>query len=148
MSSSYKLDNTAPIEKIELHHVAMPLVEQLMTSFGGFTELRPAVLVELHMGGAVGWGECVAAWSPGYSYETIGTATHILRDYMLPAVIGKTNLEGLERFRGHSMARMAVEAAFWTVFAQLKGASFGSLLGENRKERVEVGVSIGINTIE
>jgi o-succinylbenzoate synthase len=138
------LPDQPPIEKIVLHHVAMPLVEQLVTSFGGFSELRPAVLVELHMGGAVGWGECVAAWNPGYSYETIGTSTHILQDYMIPSVLGKTNLNSLSHFRGHPMAHMALEAAYWIAAAQLKGVPFGDLLGEGRKTRVEVGVSIGI----
>lgn len=142
-SSVYRLPDSDPIEKVVLHHIAMPLVEVLTTSFGG-DPLRPAVLVELHMGGVVGWGECVAGWSPGYSYETIGTSTHALQDFMIPAVTGQRNLDKLFQFRGHPMARMALEAAYWAAYAQQKNVPFGRLLGENRKSRVEVGVSIGI----
>jgi O-succinylbenzoate synthase len=143
----YRLPDSPPIERITLHHVAMPLVESLVTSFGGTDkdrELRPGILVELHMGGAVGWGECVAGWNPGYSYETIGTATHVLQDFFIPAALGKTNLDGLARFRGHPMARMALEAAYWTAYAQCSGVPFGQLLASERKARVLVGVSVGI----
>src|SRR5262245_33787177 len=106
-----------PIEKIILHPVALPLVEALTTSFTTDSvrdSLHPAILVEMHVGGAVGWGECVAGWSPGYSYETIGTAMEILTGFFIPSLIGKKDLSSLHKFRGHPMARMAVEAAFWT----------------------------------
>ncbi len=144
-TSKYRLISPEPIESITLHQIAMPLVEVLKTSFGG-DELRPAILVELHLrGGAVGWGEFVCGhWTPGYSYETIGTGTHVLTDFFIPAVIGKDNLDGLKKYRGHPMARMALEAAFWAAVAACKGVPFGDLLGKNRKQRVEVGVSIGI----
>src|ERR1700690_1816947 len=102
LSKNFTLPDSDPIERVVLHPIAMPLVEALVTSFGG-DALRPAVLVELHMGGssgAVGWGECVAGWTPGYSYETIGTAMHVLNDFFVPALIGKTNLNDLNRFRG------------------------------------------------
>jgi o-succinylbenzoate synthase len=143
MDSQYDLVSDEPIDRISLHPVAMPLVEVLTTSFGG-DALRPAILVELHVGGVVGWGECVAGWSPGYSSETIGTALHVLSDYFVPAVLGQTNLDGLRRYRGHPMARMAVEAAFWSAVARRRNIPFGDLLGGERKPRVGVGVSIGI----
>src|SRR5438105_5064010 len=145
----FNLPDTDPIDSIALHTVAMPLVETLNTSFGG-NPMRTPVLVELHIGDAVGWGECVANLTPDYSYETIGTAVHILRDFFIPAVVGQRNLNGLHKYRGHPMARMALEAAYWTAVAAQRGVSFGDLLGdltgEQRKARVEVGVSIGIQS--
>jgi O-succinylbenzoate synthase len=132
-----------PIDRILLHPIAMPLVEALVTSFGG-DPLRPAILVELYMGGVVGWGECVAGWSPGYSYETIGTGMHVLSDFYVPAVVGKRNLNELKRFRGHPMAHAALETAYWSAIAAYQGVPLGDLFGKERKARVEVGVSIGI----
>jgi O-succinylbenzoate synthase len=146
MDSQYDLVSDEAIARIILHPVAMPLVEVLTTSFGG-DSLRPAILVELHVGEAVGWGECVAGWSPGYSYETIGTAMHVLNDYFVPAVLGQTNLDGLRRYRGHPMARMAIEAALWAAVACCRNMPVGDLLGDERKSRVEVGVSIGIQPV-
>jgi O-succinylbenzoate synthase len=146
--SRYALVAPAPVEKIVLHHIAMPLVEVLTTSFGGDANqdaLRAAVLVELHMGGSIGWGECVAAWTPGYSYETIATATHVLERFFIPALVGQTTLDGLNRFRGHPMAKLAIEAAFWSAIAEYRRVPLGDLLTDQpRKPRAVVGVSIGI----
>ena len=38
--------------------------------------------------GLTGWGECVAGAGPWYSYETIDTAWHVLRDYLAPLLLG------------------------------------------------------------
>jgi O-succinylbenzoate synthase len=130
MVANYALSSETPIDRITLHLIAMPMVEPLTTSFGGGDELRPAVLVELELGGgATGWGEVVAAWTPGYSYETIGTALHVLNDYFIPAVIGKNNLDELHRFRGHPMAKLSMETAFWSAIAESRGLPLGDLLG-------------------
>lgn len=127
-----KIESQSPIQRVTLHPIAMPMVEVLITSFGNDAErdsLRAAVLVELQLAnGTTGWGEVVAAWSPGYSYETVGTALHILTDFFIPAVVGKRNLDGLRAYRGHPMARMGLEAAFWAAVAEERGLSLGDLL--------------------
>jgi o-succinylbenzoate synthase len=136
-----------------LHPIAMPMVEMLVTSFGNDAEresLRAAILIELTLASGVkGWGEVVASWSPGYSYETVGTALHILGDFFAPAVVGHTNLDRLRLYRGHPMARMGMEAAFWAAVASERQVPLGDLLWAGhpdlpRKSRAEVGVSIGI----
>jgi O-succinylbenzoate synthase len=150
MPEAYPLRAEAPITHVRVHPIAMPLVEALLTSFGSEARqdaLRAAVLVELELAsGAIGWGECVASWAPRYSYETVETALHVLRDFFIPAVLGEHDLGKLRAFRGHPMARMALEAAFWSAIAVERGLPLGDLLsqGAPRKERVAVGVSIGI----
>ena len=147
------LRSESPIAAVNVHPVALPLVEVLVTSFGsdaGRDALRAAVLVELRLAnGAVGWGECPVSWAPGYSYETASTARYVLREHFIPAVIGQPDLSGLRRFRGHPMARMGLEAAFWAAVAESRGMSLGDVLAEQaggvaRRARVAVGVSIGI----
>ncbi len=136
------------IESITLHHLDMPLVAPFETSFGRETH-RPCILVEMHADGLTGWGECVAGAGPWYAYETIGTAWHIIGDILAPLLIGQEIDEPsaiVERFapvRGHRMARAAVEAAFWDLYAQARGAPLARLIGATR-ERVAVGVSVGI----
>lgn len=150
MTQTYFVHSQSPIAHIRVHPIAMPLVEMLMTSFGSEARqdaLRAAVLVELELAsGVTGWGECVASWAPRYSYETTETALHVLRDFFIPAVLGERDLSKLRAFRGHPMARMALEAAFWAAVAAERGVALGDLLsgGAPRKERVPVGVSIGI----
>lgn len=144
------------IERIELHHIDMPLVHPFETSFGReFT--RPCVLVSVHGDGLTGWGECTVGAGPWYSSETVETAWHVLRDFLVPAVLGQevaSPIDVVARFRGvrgHAMARAGLENAVWDLLAQARGISLADLLGEQgatpgqgRRERVPVGVSVGI----
>jgi O-succinylbenzoate synthase len=140
------------IERIELHHIELPLVHPFETSFGReFT--RSCILVSVHADGLTGWGECTAEARPWYSCETVGTAWHVLSDFLIPAVLGQEQEEGItspadvvtcfRRVRGHPMARAGLENAVWDLLAQVQGVSLADLLG-GRRERVKVGVSIGI----
>jgi len=136
------------IERIELHHVEMPLVHPFETSFGREVT-RPCILVAVHSAGLTGWGECTAGAGPWFSCETIGTAWHVLRDFLIPAVLGQeitTPGDVVARFRrvrGHPIARAGLENAVWDLLAQAQEVPLAHLLGGNR-DRVPVGVSVGI----
>jgi O-succinylbenzoate synthase len=139
------------IDAVELHHVAMPLVHPFETSFGR-EEIRPCILVAVHAGGLTGWGECPADSGPWYSYETIETAWHVLRDFLIPAVLGQpleTPADVIGRFRavrGHHMARAGLENAVWDLLAQARGIPLYQMVGGQR-DRVSVGVSVGIEPV-
>jgi len=146
------------IERIDLYHVSQRLVAPFVTSFGP-QQQRDSLLVTLHGDGLAGWGECVATNSPGYSYETVGTAWHILTDFLIPAVLGWDLQEPwdapdrLSFVRGHPLAKAALEQAVWDLTARRDSVSFAQKLAapyeEGPRERVRVGVSIGIQpTVE
>ncbi len=136
------------IERIELHYISQPLVHPFRTSFGTQTK-RPCILVAVYSEGLAGWGECTAHYDPGYSYETIKTAWHVLSDFLIPPNLGQevtTPEDVTNRFskiRGHQMAKAALENAVWDLLAKAKGVSLSEMLGGVR-DRIEVGVSIGI----
>ena len=140
------------IERIDLFHISMPLVSPFGTSFGVQLE-RSCLILKLYAEGLVGWGECVATNAPGYSYETAQTASHILSDFLIPAVLGKDLREPedlqpwLRSVRGHPLAKAALDQAAWDITAQHDGLSMAQKLAapyaEGPKERVKVGVSIG-----
>lgn len=136
------------IEKVELRTVRLPLHEPFETSFGSI-DSRLIFLVSVHGGGETGWGEVVASEEPLYSYETVGTALHVIRDYLAPAIMGGslrdiTDLaERLTPFRGHNMAKAGLELAFMDLLARLKCQSLSHMIGGTR-ERIPVGVSLGI----
>ena len=142
------MDSDMKIECIELHHVDMPLVHPFETSFEREVT-RPCILVAVHGDGLTGWGECTAGAGPWYSSETIGTAWHVLRDFLVPAVLGQEVTSPadvvacFQRVRGHEMARAGLENAVWDLLAQAQGVSLARMLGGQR-ERVPVGVSVGI----
>jgi O-succinylbenzoate synthase len=140
------------IDRIELIHIKMVLVSPFVTSMG--TEYdEEHIIVRVDGEGVTGWGESVAEGTPFYSYETVPTAWHILRDFLIPSVLGKElpgikeAIESYARVRGHMMAKAGLEAALWDAFAKMKGVSLSSMLGGTRA-KVDVGVSIGIQSGE
>lgn len=136
------------IERVELHHLSLPYVYPFETSFARET-VRELVLVSVSGGGVTGWGECVAGSGPWYSYETVGTAWHVMETFLIPMLLGKMVenpgdvVDRFVRVRGHAMARACLENAVWDLLARAKGISLATMLGGAR-ERVSVGVSVGI----
>jgi O-succinylbenzoate synthase len=160
----FKMDEIT-IEQIDLSLIEMELISPFRTSFG--VELtRPCIIVTAYGGGLTGWGECVASQAVSadwafYSYETVETAWHILKDFLVPALVGKkiNSIEPVvrigERLRGHPMARAGLEGAIWDLLAKADNLPLADYLakGQNytqpRRKSVNVGVSIGIqNSIE
>ena len=136
------------IERIELHYVCLPFLRPFQYSSG--TEVdHPCIIVAVYSEELVGWGECPVYYYPYYCYETIQTAWHILSDCLIPAVIGENISSPAElsptfkRFRGHPLAKSALDCAFWDLFAKQQGIPLSKMLGGQRT-RVEAGVSIGI----
>jgi O-succinylbenzoate synthase len=136
------------IERIELRHIKMDLVSPFVTSMG--TEYdEEHIIVSVDSEGVRGWGESVAEGTPFYSYETVPTAWHILKDFLIPSILGKdlTSVDeaiaSYSKVRGHMMAKAGLEAALWDAFAKAKNISLSKMLGGVR-EKIDVGVSIGI----
>ncbi len=136
------------IESIRLQHIKMPLVSPFETSFGRETD-RECVLVIINSEGLIGYGECVASRDPGYNYETTATVLHILKDFIVPLLLGKevkdaadfqTRVAGI---RGHHLAKAGVEMALWDLWGKRAGKSLREMFGGTRA-KVEVGVSVGI----
>ena len=142
------------IEQIRLHLLEMPLVHFFETSFGR-TTLRRIILVEATSGGVSGWGEATCGEHPFYNEEWTEGAWLILRDYVIPAALGR-RLESAAAargiasgLRGHRMARGALEAACWDLEARLKGEPLWKTIGGGARREIPCGVSIGIqNSVE
>lgn len=136
------------LETITLYPLRIPLVSHFETSFGRIYA-RECILVKIQSEGLTGWGECTADRDPGYSYETTGTALHILKDFVVPLLVGQDVADPADfqrrvaPIRGHHLARAGVEMAIWDLLGQRQGKSLKELFGGAR-ERVEVGVSVGI----
>lgn len=135
------------VEAVTLREIRMPLVHFFETSFGRVFDRR-ILLVTVHCEGVDGWGECVAE-APFFSEESIGTAWHILRDFLIPSVLGKDVSRGrdipalLARIRGNRMAKAALENAVWDAEARARNLPLYNLLGGSLR-KIACGVSIGI----
>lgn len=136
------------IERATLREIPLRLKEYFEISSGGSQDRR-VLLLTLEGDGLEGWSECVASSDPSYSYETTGTAWHLLTDFILPNIVGREAggpedvLAPVSWIRGHGMAKAAVEMAAWDMAARADGVSLSKKLGGTR-DAVPVGVSVGI----
>ena len=133
---------------VELRRIRMPLVAPFRTSFGTETE-RDVLLVRAVTEDAEGWGECVAMSDPLYSSEYVDAAADVLTRFLVPAVAARARLNAtavvpaLAAFKGHRMAKAALETAILDAELRAAGRSFARELGAVR-DRVPCGVSVGI----
>ncbi len=138
------------VDRIELYHIKMELVSPFVTSMGTETN-EEHIIIKVDGEGITGWGECVAAANPFYTYETVQTAWHILSDFLIPGIIGKNfntideAISSWQKVRGHNMAKAGLEAALWDLFAKSKSIALSKVLGGVR-DKIDVGVSIGIQS--
>ncbi len=136
------------IERVELRYVQLPLKHPFETSARRFFE-RDTILATVWADGVQGWGESPVKAGPWYSSETVETAWHVQRDFLIPMLLGQRLETAAEAFgrmssvRGHNMAKTGLEQALWDVEARQKGLSLARLLGSDNP-RVESGVSVGI----
>jgi o-succinylbenzoate synthase len=136
------------IERIEMLHLRLPLVHFFETSFGRVFD-HEVLILRAESNGLVGYGEVPASAAPRYSYETVQTAWHVIRDFLAP------RLKGLEfagpgpvsdlftSVRGHNMAKAGVEMAAVDLFCKAQGKPLYQVLGGERTE-IPTGVSLGI----
>lgn len=140
------------IARITLREIRLPLREPFRISSGTMNDRR-ILLLELHdASGASAWSECVADDLPNYTSETVDTAWLAITRWIAPRVLGRRFevpsdvFAVLEHdFRGHLMAKAAVEMGMWGVEAERVGVSLARLIGGTRAS-VPVGISLGIQS--
>jgi O-succinylbenzoate synthase len=138
------------ITRIVLREIRLQLREPFQISSGTVSHRRILLLELTESAGATVWSECVAGETPNYSPETVDTAWLALTEWIAPRVLGQTVpspqslLPLLEQdFRGHRMAKAAVEMGAWGLAALRGGVSLARVLGATRN-RIPIGISLGI----
>ncbi len=138
------------IESLILREIKLPLKEPFEISSGWVRDRRILLVETVDVAGRSGWGECVAGESPNYLPETIDTCWLAIKNWVAPRVLGKKFdspefvFPALEKdFRGHLMAKAAVEMAAWALAAEIAEKSLAEMLGGVRRE-IPVGISLGI----
>jgi O-succinylbenzoate synthase len=133
---------------VELRRIQMPLVSPFRTSFGTETR-RDVLLLRAVTDEAEGWGECVAMSDPLYSSEYVDAAADVLTRFLIPALAAQERLDAyavgrvLAPFKGHRMAKAALEMAVLDAELRAAGRPLARELGASR-DRVPCGVSVGI----
>ena len=136
------------IDRIELFHVAMPLISPWRTAYGEDAAIH-SVLCRLSSGSVDGWGESSPLAAPCYSAEWAGGVFAVVRDWFGPALVGKNIASGeqlqqrLGLFKGNSFAKAALDMAWWSLRSRVAGVPLHRLLGA-RRDCVAVGDDFGV----
>ncbi|GLB58958.1 o-succinylbenzoate synthase [Cytobacillus sp. NCCP-133] len=140
-------------KSILLRHVKMELLNPFTTSVGTEAD-KDFILVEVKSkSGLSGWAESVSIMEPIYNEETVQTNWHIMSDHLIP-ILFEADIrhpddvsEAFRKIRGNFNAKAALEGAVWDLYARENGISLAKALG-GVKDRIEVGVSVGIQESE
>lgn len=136
------------IEFAELHIIKLQLLSPFITSFDVETE-RTIPLLTLYSDGLEGYSEGVMEVLPLYREEFISGAIALLKEAILPRILGadldhpSEVIDRLVMFRGNRMTKALVEMACWDLYAKSLDKPLYQVLGGNRTE-IPVGVSLGI----
>jgi len=132
------------LTSIDLYHIALPLRRSMATPLGT-RETLETVIVALHGDGGTGWSEASPGNAPLRNAEWAAGAFGLLRDWVAPAVVGKTINSGddlaeiLKPFHGNQHAKAAIDGAWWDLNARRQNRPLHQLLaGEKARETIEV----------
>jgi len=136
------------IDRIELYHVAMPLLYPWRTAYGEDPAIH-AVLCRISSGSVDAWGETSPLAAPCYSSEWGGGVFHVAKNWLGPAIIGK-NIESAEQlqqslsvYKGNPFAKAALDTAWWALQSKITNVPLHQALGATRNE-VPVGADFGV----
>jgi O-succinylbenzoate synthase len=137
------------VRSVELFLVRLPLIRPFTTSSHTKDHLDHILLRVRTVEGAEGWGECASAADPYYCSETSESSWHILRDFLIPHVLGVSwehpdeAARTWQAVRGNNFAKAGLEMACWDLFTRVNGQPLADALGGTRRE-IFSGVSLGI----
>lgn len=137
------------ISQVIIRKLEMTMKQPFTTSFGTMQNRKFLVIEVVDELGNRGWGEGVAFEIPWYTEETRETSLHILQDFLIPMLKGKTIQhpdeinEIFKTIRKNNMAKAAIECAVWDCWAKRKNLSLTKALAGGKSE-IEVGISIGL----
>ncbi len=136
------------IDRIELFHVAMPMIYPWRTAYGEDAAVH-SLLCRMSSGSVDGWGESSPFAAPCYSPEWAGGIFAVVRDWLAPAVVGQDIESGeqlqqrLAIFKGNPFAKAALDTAWWSLLCNMTNTPLHIALGARRNE-VCVGADFGV----
>jgi len=136
------------IDQIELFQVEMPLIYPWKTAYGEDASCH-SVLCRMTSGSVSAWGESSPLAAPCYSPEWAGGVFDTVRQWLGPALVGKSVQSGeeLQRhlavYKGNPFAKALLDNTWWQLQSRLTGTPLHRLLGATR-DQVPVGADFGV----
>jgi O-succinylbenzoate synthase len=141
------------IDRIDLYHVAMPLIYPWRTAYGEDAAIE-SVLCRMASGSQAAWGEASSLAAPCYCNEWAGGVFAVAKQWLAPAIVGRSITSGdelqqrLGHFKGNVFAKGALDFAWWGLQSQAADKPLHVLLGEasgnQPRSEVPVGADFGV----
>ncbi len=137
------------IERLEVFHVAMPLIYPWRTAYGEDAAIEAVLVKMCGGGGGEGWGESAPFAAPCYSGEWAGGVFALIEKWLGPAVVrqqidsAEALGDRLAMFKANPFARAAIDMAWWTLDSRLRKLPLYQALG-GKRDRVDVGADFGV----
>lgn len=145
------------VTEVELRMVRMDLAVPFQSSTHAASALNHTLIRiqgRLESGALVdGWGEVSAPNDPYYVGETAENSWQVLRDFLVPKVLGQqwsTAAEFIDLYasvKANTFARAGLECAAWDLLCTARGESLSTALGGTRTEILS-GVALGMEQDE
>lgn len=139
---------TMRIDRLDLFHVAMPLIYPWRTAYGEDSAIH-AVLCRMTSGSVHGWGESAPFAAPCYSPEWAGGMFGVAKQWLGPAIVGQEISSGaalqekLAIYKGNPFAKAILDTAWWSLQSRMTNTPLHRLLGATR-DHVSVGADWGV----
>ena len=136
------------IDRIELFHVAMPLIYPWKTAYGEDVACH-SVLCRMTSGSVHAWGESAPLTAPCYSPEWGAGIFACAKEWLAPALLGQQVDSGaalqqrLAVYKGNPFAKAILDTAWWNLQSRLTNTPLHRLLGATR-DQVPVGADFGV----
>ena len=136
------------IDRIDLHHVAMPLIAPWRTAYGEDTAIH-SLFCRLSSGSLDAWGESALFAAPTYKPEWGAGVFQLARDWLAPQLLHQQIDSGADLqarlgiFKGNPFAKAAFDIAWWHLQSKIENRPLHELLGATRT-RAPVGQDFGV----
>src|SRR5579864_2516136 len=128
------------VRSVEMYLVRLPLIRPFTTSSHTKDHLDHILIRVRDSADREGWGECASAADPYYCSETTESSWHILKDFLIPSVLGVEweHPDAAARtwgsVRGNNFAKAGLEIACWDLHSRSQNVSLSMALGGTRRE--------------
>ena len=135
-------------DEIKIYHVAMPLIEPWITSYGSDYEIH-SILINVKSNNYSAWSETCALELPTYSYESANSIFFNISEIFGPSLIKKNFetpyevIKELSIFKGNPFAKAGLDIAWWNLKSEITNTPLHILLGGSR-DLVVAGADFGV----
>ena len=135
-------------DEIKIYHVAMPLINPWVTSYGADYEIH-SILINVKSSNHSAWSETCSLESPTYSYESANSIFYNISEIFGPNIVGKifetsSDLNNqLSIYKGNPFAKAGLDMAWWNLKSEISNTPLHILLG-GKKTEVIAGADFGV----